>query len=142
MRPGALKSAALNSEILAMERSFIILLVAVLFEVVGTSALKQTQGFTKLAPSLLVFVAYAVTFALMSISMKTLPIGLVYAVWSGLGTACIAIIGWLFFREPLTSWAILGISMIVGGVVVLHTVGTRDASKTPLAPTSSTSTAD
>ncbi len=122
-----------------MERSLLILLGAVMFEVVGTSALKQAQGFTKLVPSLVVFFAYSITFFLMSISMKTLPINFVYAVWSGLGTAGIAVIGWLFFREPLNAWAILGIAMIVAGVVVLHQLGMRGPGDSPSAPVSAES---
>lgn len=106
-----------------MDRSFLILLVAVAVEVVGTSALKLTAGFTKPIPIIVVFLAYTVTFGLMSIAMKTIPINIVYAVWSGLGTASIAIVGWVFFREALTGWAMLGIGMIVGGVVVLHNWG-------------------
>ncbi len=110
-----------------MNRSFLILLVAVLFEVIGTSALKQTAGFTKPGPIAVVVGSYAATFILMSFAMKDLPINVVYSVWSGLGTAGIAIIGWLFYNETLTPWAILGIAMIVGGVVVLHTAGMPDA---------------
>jgi len=110
-----------------MNRSFLILLVAVLFEVIGTSALKQTAGFTKPGPIAVVVGSYATTFILMSFAMKDLPINVVYSVWSGLGTAGIAIIGWLFFKEALTPWAILGIALIVGGVVVLHTAGMPDA---------------
>jgi multidrug transporter EmrE-like cation transporter len=55
--------------------------------------------------------------------MKTIPINVVYAVWSGLGTASIAVVGWIFFREALTGWGVVGIAMIVGGVAVLHTAG-------------------
>jgi small multidrug resistance pump len=106
-----------------MNRSFLILLVAVLFEVIGTSALKQSAGFTKPGPIAVVVGSYASTFILMSFAMKDLPLNMVYSVWSGLGTAGIAIIGWLFFKEPLTAWAVVGISMIVGGVFVLHAVG-------------------
>ena len=116
-----------------MDRSFLILLVAVAVEVVGTSALKLTAGFTKPIPIIVVFLAYSTTFALMSLAMKTIPINVVYAVWSGLGTASIAIVGWLFFREALTGWAVLGIAMIVGGVAVLHTWGMPQTKNTEAA---------
>lgn len=114
-----------------MDRAFLILLVAVAVEVVGTSALKLTDGFTKPIPIAVVFVAYTTTFALMAVAMKSIPINVVYAVWSGLGTACIAVVGWLFFREALTGWSLVGIAMIVGGVAVLHTLGTPQRSQTP-----------
>lgn len=114
-----------------MDRAFLILLLAVAVEVVGTSALKLTAGFTKPLPIAVVFLAYSTTFALMSVAMKTIPINVVYAVWSGLGTASIAVVGWLFFREALTGWGVLGIAMIVGGVAVLHTFGSRQPAPAP-----------
>jgi small multidrug resistance pump len=112
-----------------MELSFVILLVAIMFEMLGTSAMKETQGFTKLMPVFVMVPAYLMAMGLMSVAMKSIPVNVVYAVWSGLGTAGIATIGWLYFREPFTGWAVLGIAMIIGGIVILHTLGIPAASK-------------
>jgi len=107
-----------------MERSsFILLLAAIVFEVIGTSAMKHTQGLTRLLPIAVMLCAYALTFGLMAVAIKTIPVNVAYAIWSGLGTAGIAVVGWLFFRESLTPWSVLGIGLIVAGVVVLNTLG-------------------
>lgn len=130
-----------DEEVSLMDRAFLILLVAVAIEVVGTSALKLTDGFTKPIPVAVVVVAYTTTFALMAVAMKSIPINVVYAVWSGLGTASIAVVGWLFFREALTGWSLLGIAMIIGGVAVLHTLGTPHGTHVPAAPPAPTKSA-
>ena len=98
------------------------LLVAIIAEVLGTSALKASEGFTKLSPSLLVITSYAVAFYCMSISLKTMPVGIVYAVWAGMGIVLIALIGWLVFGQKLDTPAIIGLSFIIAGVVILNTL--------------------
>jgi small multidrug resistance pump len=100
--------------------AFLMLVLAILSEIVGTTALKASQGFTRLWPSLLVLVAYGASFYLLSQSLKQIPIGVAYAIWSGLGTAGIVLLGWLILRETLNPVAFLGIGLIIAGVVVLN----------------------
>lgn len=98
------------------------LLIAIVAEVLGTSALKASEGFTKLYPSLLVVGSYSVAFYCMSLSLKTMPVGIVYAVWAGMGIVLIALIGWLVFGQKLDLPAILGLTLIVAGVIILNTL--------------------
>jgi small multidrug resistance pump len=99
------------------------LLLAIGTEVVATSALKASDGFTRLAPSVVVVVGYAASFYFLSLSLRDIPLGVVYAVWSGIGTAAIALIGILFFQETLGWVGIAGITLIVLGVVLLNVSG-------------------
>lgn len=103
-----------------------LLLLSVLAEVIATSALKLSRGFTVLAPSVLVAVGYGSAFYLLSLALKGgMPLNTAYAVWSGLGTALIAVIGWLLFKEVLNATAVLGLVLIIGGVVLLNLAGSR-----------------
>ena len=99
---------------------FLILIVAVLFETIGTTALQASQQFSKLGPSIVVVVSYAVSFFLLSVTLKFMPVGVVYALWSGMGIVFIAIIGLLVFGQRLDFAAVAGLAMIVGGIVVIH----------------------
>ncbi len=110
----------MNAYIIQHVHPYILLLLAILSEVVGTSALRASQGFSRLAPSALVVVGYAVSFYIVSLTLKTLPLGLVYAVWSGLGTALIVGVGVVVFGEGLDAARVAGIALIIGGVVVLN----------------------
>lgn len=96
------------------------LIVAIVAEVIATSMLKSTEGFTKLWPSVVVVVNYEIAFILLSLTMKTIPIGIVYAIWSGVGVTLIALVGWFVLGQPLQPAAVAGISLIVGGVVVIQ----------------------
>lgn len=96
------------------------LAVAIVFEVVATSALKQTDGFTRLVPSLVTVAGYALAFYFLSLPLRTMPVGVVYAVWSGAGIVLITAIGWLFFRQALDAPALLGIGLIVAGVLIIN----------------------
>lgn len=98
------------------------LAIAIVAEVLGTSALKASEGFTKLAPSLIVVTSYALAFYCMSLSLKTMPVGIVYAVWAGMGIVLISIIGWVVFGQKLDLPAIIGLTLIVSGVVILNTL--------------------
>ncbi|KIC76707.1 Quaternary ammonium compound-resistance protein QacF [Neochlamydia sp. TUME1] len=99
--------------------AYLYLLMAIAGEVVGTSALKASYGMTKLFPSLVVLVGYGLTFWSLSIALKTLPVGVVYAIWSGLGIVSIILIGVYFFNEAFSLMHLLGTALILAGVAVL-----------------------
>lgn len=94
--------------------------LAILSEVVATSFLKSTEGFTKLVPSVIVIVGYCAAFYFLSMTLDTIPIGIAYAVWSGVGVAGIALISVLFLDQRLDAAALIGMGLIVAGVVVLR----------------------
>lgn len=97
--------------------------LAIVAEVIGSASLRASEGFTRLLPSVLVVVGYAAAFSLMAQILKTLPLGLTYAVWSGVGTALTAVISWTFFRDAFQWTALGGIALIILGVVVLNLGG-------------------
>lgn len=99
---------------------FIYLAIAILAEVVGTSALKASNGFTVWAPSTVVVLAYGVSFYFLSLALRTIPVGVAYAIWSGVGIVLISTIGWVLFRQRLDAAAIAGIGLIMAGVVVIQ----------------------
>jgi small multidrug resistance pump len=99
---------------------WIILSVAIASEVVATSALKASEGFSRLLPSLIVVAGYAVAFFCLSLTLKTIPVGVAYAIWSGAGVALITLVAWVFFGQKLDIPAIIGLLLIVAGVVVLN----------------------
>ena len=100
--------------------TYLLLLVAIIAEVVATSALKASENFTRLIPSLVVTFGYGIAFTCLSFTLKTLPLGVAYAIWSGAGTALVAMIGWLYYKQQLDFAAILGIGLIIAGVIVLN----------------------
>jgi len=99
---------------------WLILSLAILLEVCGTVCLKLSHGMTRPLPVVGVVVFYLSTFTLMSLCLKNLEIGTVYAVWSGAGTALVAIIGILYFAESFNWIKILGLSLVIAGVILLH----------------------
>ena len=100
--------------------NYLFLGIAILFEVVATTALKQTDGFTRLLPSLLAVTGYTFAFYFLSLPMRSLPVGIIYALWSGIGMVFIAGIGWVLFHQSLDLAAIIGIALIISGVIVLN----------------------
>ncbi len=100
--------------------SYLFLLAAILSEVAGTSLLKASAGFTKIVPAVLAFVFYLVTLASMTMAYKTLSIGFVYAVWSGLGIFLVTLVGLIIFKEPVIWQKFIFIGFIVVGVVGLN----------------------
>lgn len=98
----------------------ICLLAAIIFEVIATSALQASQQFTKPLPLVLSVSGYVASFYLLSLSLKTFPLGIAYAVWSGLGIVLISSIGAIWFRQPLDAAAIFGVGLIIAGVVVIN----------------------
>jgi small multidrug resistance pump len=96
------------------------LVIAIVAEVIGTSFLKASAGFTRPLPSLAVVAGYGAAFYFLSLTLTTIPVGIAYAVWSGVGVTLIAAIGGLFLGQKLDAAAIAGMSLIVAGVVVLN----------------------
>ena len=95
--------------------------VAIVAEVIATSALKASEGFARLTPSLVVVAGYAVAFYFLSLTLRTIPVGVAYAIWSGVGVTLITLTGWIVFQQALDTPALVGIALIVAGVVVLNT---------------------
>lgn len=96
------------------------LTVAIIAEVLATSALKASEGFTRLLPTLIVVIGYAIAFYFLSLTLKTIPVGIAYAVWSGLGVVLVSLVGVLLFRQRIDGAGVLGISLIILGVGVLN----------------------
>ncbi|WP_422646735.1 DMT family transporter [Agrobacterium tumefaciens] len=96
------------------------LIAAIVCEVIATSFLQQSQQFTRLVPTLLMAVFYGIAFYLLAITLRTLPVGIAYAIWSGLGIVLISAIGYVFFRQSLDLPAVIGLGLIVTGVVVVN----------------------
>lgn len=101
-------------------QQWIFLAVAIVSEVIATSALKAADGFSCLGPSLLVVVGYGIAFYCLSLTLKTIPVGVVYAIWSGAGIALITLVAWIVYGQTLDVPAIIGLVLIVAGVVVLQ----------------------
>ena len=104
---------------------WIYLVLAILFEVLGTTCMKLSEGFTRTLPGVLMFVFYGVCFSLLTLALKKIDVSLAYAVWSGMGTALIATIGILWFKEPLTAWKLISLALIIAGVIGLNLSGGR-----------------
>ncbi len=99
---------------------WLLLFIAIVAEVIATSTLKATEGFTRLWPSVIVVVCYETAFILMSLSMKKIPVGIVYAMWSGVGVGLITLVAWVFLGQALDAAGLAGVALIVGGVVVIN----------------------
>jgi len=101
-------------------QNWIYLVIAIACEVAATSALKAAEGFTRLVPSVVVVAGYVTAIYLLSLTLRTIPVGVAYAIWSGVGVALIAVIGWVFLGQKLDAPAIAGLVLIVTGVVVIN----------------------
>ena len=99
---------------------WVYLLIAIVAEVVGTSALKASQGFTVLLPSAIVLLGYLVAFYFLSLTLDRVPVGIAYALWSGIGIVFITAIGWLWSGQTLDAAAMIGLGLIVAGVGVIN----------------------
>lgn len=97
-----------------------ILAIAIVSEVIATSALKGSEGFTRLLPSSLVVIGYAISFYCLATVLKTLPVGIAYAVWSGAGIVLVTGVAWLLYGQKLDVWAYVGIGFIIVGVLILN----------------------
>jgi small multidrug resistance pump len=109
----------INNRLLTYSMSGIYLLLAILLEVAGTTSMKLSDGFNVMLPSILIFVFYSLSFAFLTLTLKRLEVSYVYAIWSGLGTLLIAIIGICFFHEAVTAIKMLSLFLIIAGVVGL-----------------------
>ncbi|MEH7355765.1 multidrug efflux SMR transporter [Neobacillus drentensis] len=108
--------------------SWFYLAAAILFEIIGTVSMKLSNGFTKGIPSILMILFYILAFVCLNFSLKTIPVSIAYAIWSGIGTATIAIIGYFVFKETLTVMKVSAIVLIIVGVVLLN-IGEESSDK-------------
>ncbi|MFT4161821.1 DMT family transporter [Shinella zoogloeoides] len=99
---------------------YAVLVVAIVFEVLGTSAMQAAQHFSRLGPTLVMVVCYAVAFYFLSWSLRYVPVGIAYAIWSGLGIVLISLVGYFAFGQKLDLAAIAGLGLIIAGVLVLN----------------------
>lgn len=100
--------------------NWLYLAIAIVCEVVATSALKATEGFTRWQPSALVVLGYGLAFFFLSLTLRSIPVGIAYAIWAGAGVVLVSIAGWLLYQQALDLAAILGIGLIVAGVLVIN----------------------
>lgn len=103
-----------------MSLSWLYLFAAIIFEVSGITCMKLSEGFTKITPSILVFVSYGLCVAFLTLCIKKLEVSVAYSVWAGLGTTLIAVIGMIWFRESITPIKLISISLIIIGVIGLN----------------------
>ena len=103
--------------------TWLYLVLAILLEVSGTTCMKLSQGFTKLVPSILLFVFYTLSMGMLTLALKKIDVSVAYAVWSGVGTALIATIGVVWFKEPAAAFKLISIALIIVGVVGLNLSG-------------------
>lgn len=96
------------------------LAIAIVAEVIATSSLKASEGFRKFWPSALVITCYVLSFYFLSLTLRDIPVGVVYAIWSGVGVVLVALIGWIVYRQHLDLPAIIGMVLIVAGVIVMN----------------------
>lgn len=101
-------------------KMYLVLFLAIVFETIATSFLKQSEQFTKLAPSMFTILGYAAAFYCLSIVLKSIPVGIAYAIWSGVGIVLIALIGFFVFKQHLDLAAVIGLALIIAGVVVIN----------------------
>jgi small multidrug resistance pump len=100
--------------------SWLYLAIAIAAEVVATTALKASDSFTKLYPALITVFGYSVAFYCLALTLRVIPVGIAYAIWSGAGIVAISLIGYVMFRQTLDAAALIGIGLIIAGVLVLN----------------------
>ena len=101
-------------------KNWLFLATAIISEVIATSALKSSEGFTRLVPSFIVVAGYAAAFYFLSLTLKSIPVGIAYAVWSGLGIVLVTAIAWVLHGQKLDMWGFVGVGFIISGVAVLN----------------------
>ena len=100
--------------------AYLTLALAILSEVVATTTLKASDGFSRLAPSAVVVIGYAAAFYFLSLTLRTIPVGVAYAIWSGIGIVLVSVLGWLIYGQKLDTAALVGMGLIVLGVLVIN----------------------
>ncbi|ELY3846846.1 QacE family quaternary ammonium compound efflux SMR transporter [Cronobacter sakazakii] len=100
--------------------TWLLLSVAIVCEVIGTTFLKLSEGFPRLVPTLVTAVCYGIAFWCLSVTMRTIPTGIIYAIWSGVGVVLIGVVGWIFLGQKLDLPAMLGMGLIIAGVLVIN----------------------
>lgn len=103
---------------------WVILGMAIVAETVATSAMKSSEGFTRLVPSIIVVIGYGIAFYFLSMTLKEIPVGIAYAIWSGVGIVLISLVGWIMFGQKLDAPALIGMALIISGVVVMNAFST------------------
>jgi small multidrug resistance pump len=103
-----------------MRWEYVQLGLAIVAEVAATSALKAAEGFTRLAPSVVVVLGYGLAFYFLSLTLKTIPVGIAYAIWSGVGVVLVSLFGWWAYRQALDWPAVVGMALIVAGVITIN----------------------
>jgi small multidrug resistance pump len=104
----------------ASTSTYLFLGIAIVAEVIATTALKAADGFSRLGPSLLVVLGYGIAFTCLSLTLKTLPTGIAYAIWSGVGIVLVSALGWILHRQALDLPALIGLGLIIAGVLVVN----------------------
>jgi small multidrug resistance pump len=99
---------------------YLYLSLAIAFEVAATTALQASNGFTRPLPAVITVAGYAIAFYCLSLTLRTMPVGIAYAIWSAVGIVLIATIGWIFYRQALDAPAIIGMALIIAGVLVVN----------------------
>lgn len=102
---------------------YLLLAIAIILEVFGTTAMKLSDGFSKVTPSILIFVFYGLSFVAFAYALKHIDMSIAYAIWAGLGVSLIAIIGIVHFKEPVTTFKLVSMGLVIIGVVGLSTSG-------------------
>lgn len=100
--------------------SWLYLSIAIIAEVVATTALKASEGFTRLAPSIIVILGYGLAFFMLAQTLRSIPVGVAYAIWSGVGIVLVSIVGFFLFKQRLDAPALLGIGLIIAGVLIMQ----------------------
>jgi small multidrug resistance pump len=124
-RTGAVTSSILPSGTKAgmsvtMSKHYLLLAAAIVAEVIATTALSRSENLTRLIPSLIVVIGYAAAFWLLSFSLRVMPTGIVYAIWSGMGIVLITAIGWIWYQQKMDLPALAGMGLIMAGVIVIN----------------------
>ncbi|MCP1292762.1 MULTISPECIES: multidrug efflux SMR transporter [Chromobacterium] len=101
-------------------KTWLFLAVAIVSEVIATSSLKASDGFTRIGPSLLTAAGYMLAFYMLSLTLRQIPVGVAYALWSGVGIVLVSIVGWVMYGQKLDAPAMIGMGLIVAGVLVMN----------------------
>lgn len=100
--------------------AFIYLIIAIIAEVIATSAMKASNGFTVLTPSLLTIAGYALAIYCLSLTMKSIPVGITYALWSGAGIVLVSLVGFFYYKQHLDFAALIGLAFMISGILIIH----------------------